>query len=43
MWSRSSGSEVQTANIGFIKVYNGVLDLATIQSQYATYKTRFGY
>jgi len=43
MWSRSSGSEVQTANIGFIKVYNGVLDLATIQSQYATYKARFGY
>ena len=43
MWSRSSGSEVQTANIGFVKVYDGVLDLATIQSQYATYKTRFGY
>jgi hypothetical protein len=43
MWSRSSGSEVQTANIGFIKVYNGVLDLATVQSLYATYKTRFGY
>jgi len=43
MWSRSSGSEVQTANIGFIKVYNGVLDLATIQSQYATYASRFGY
>jgi hypothetical protein len=43
MWSRSSGSEVQTANIGFIKVYNGVLDLATIQSQYATYAARFGY
>jgi len=43
MWSRSSGSEVQTANIGFIKVYNGVLDLATVQSLYATYKARFGY
>jgi hypothetical protein len=43
LWSRSAGSEVQTANIGFIKVYNGVLDLATIQSQYATYKSRFGY
>ena len=43
MWSRSAGSEVQTANIGFIKVYNGVLDLATIQSQYATYASRFGY
>jgi hypothetical protein len=43
MWSRSSGSEVQTANIGFIKVYDGVLSLSDIQSQYATYKTRFGY
>jgi hypothetical protein len=43
IWSRSSGTEVQTANIGFIKVYNGVLDLATVQSLYATYKARFGY
>jgi hypothetical protein len=43
LFSRSSGSEVQTGNIGFVKVYNGVLDLATVQSLYATYKTRFGY
>jgi hypothetical protein len=43
LFSRSSGSEVQTADIGFIKVYNGVLDLATVQSLYATYKARFGY
>jgi hypothetical protein len=43
MFSRSSGSEVQSGNIAFIKVYNGVLDLATIQSLHATYKTRFGY
>jgi len=43
LFSRSAGSEVQTGNIGFVKVYNGVLDLATIQSQYAAYKTRFGY
>jgi hypothetical protein len=43
MFSRSAGSEAQTGNIGFIKVYNGVLDLATVQSLYATYKTRFGY
>jgi len=43
LFSRSAGSEVQTGNIGFIKVYNGVLDLATVQSLYATYKTRFGY
>jgi hypothetical protein len=43
MFSRSAGTEVQTGNIAFIKVYNGVLDLATVQSLYATYKTRFGY
>ena len=43
LFSRSAGSEVQTADIGFVKVYNGVLDLATVQSLYATYKTRFGY
>jgi hypothetical protein len=43
MFSRSSGSEVQTGNIAFIKVYDGVLDLATIQSLHATHKTRFGY
>jgi hypothetical protein len=43
LFSRSSGSEVQTANIGFVKVYNGVLTTAEIQSQYATYAARFGY
>jgi hypothetical protein len=43
LFSRSSGSEVQTADIGFIKVYDGVLTLANVQSLYATYKTRFGY
>jgi hypothetical protein len=43
MWSRAAATEVQTANIGFIKVYNGVLGLSDIQSQYAAYKTRFGY
>jgi len=43
LFSRSAGSEVQTADIGFVKVYNGVLDLATIQSQYTTYAARFGY
>ena len=43
LFSRSSGSEVQSGNIGFVKVYNGVLDLATIQSLHATYKARFGY
>jgi len=43
LFSRSSGSEVQTADIGLIKVYNGVLTLADVQSLYATYKARFGY
>jgi hypothetical protein len=43
MFSRSAGSEVQSGNIGFVKVYNGVLDLATIQAQYTTYAARFGY
>jgi len=43
LFSRSSGAEVQSGNIGFVKVYNGVLALATIQSLHATYKARFGY
>ena len=43
LFSRSAGSEVQSGNIAFVKVYNGVLDLATIQSLHATYKARFGY
>jgi hypothetical protein len=43
LFSRSSGSEVQTGNIGFVKVYNGVLTTAEIQALYTTYKTRFGY
>jgi hypothetical protein len=43
MFSRSGGSEVQSADIGLVKAYNGVLTLADVQSLYATYKTRFGY
>jgi len=43
LFSRSSGSEVQSGNIAFVKVYNGVLSLADIQSLHATYKARFGY
>lgn len=43
LFSRSAGSEVQSGNIAFVKVYNGVLNLASIQSLYATYKARFGY
>jgi hypothetical protein len=43
LFSRSSGSEVQTASIGFVKVWDGVLSLSQIQAQHALYKTRFGY
>jgi hypothetical protein len=43
MFSRFSGSEVQSGNIGFVKVYNGVLSTAEIQSLYTTYQARFGY
>jgi hypothetical protein len=43
MFSRSAGSEVQSADIGFVKAYNGVLTLADVQSLYATYAARFGY
>ena len=43
LFSRAAAVEVQTGDIGFVKVYDGVLDLATIQSLHATHKTRFGY
>ena len=43
LFSRAAGTEVQTGDIAFVKVYNGVLALADIQSLHATYKTRFGY
>ena len=43
LFSRSAGSEVQSGNIAFVKVYNGVVSLAKVQSLYAAYKTRFGY
>jgi hypothetical protein len=43
LFSRASGSEVQTGDIGFVKVYDGILSLSDIQSLHATYKSRFGY
>jgi hypothetical protein len=43
LFSRAAGTEVQTGNIGFVKVYNGVLTTAEIQSLYTTYAARFGY
>jgi Concanavalin A-like lectin/glucanases superfamily len=41
LFSRSAGSEVQTGDIGFVKVWNSELTLAQIQTEHATYKTRF--
>jgi hypothetical protein len=43
LFSRSSGSEAQTGDIGFVKVYNGVLTLSDVQLLYSQYKARFGY
>lgn len=43
LFSRSSGTEVQTGNIGLVKAYSGVFTTADIQGLYAQYKTRFGY
>lgn len=43
LFSRSGGSEVQTADIAFVKAYDGILTLANVQSLYGEYKTRFGY
>jgi hypothetical protein len=43
LFNRVGALNTQTGNIAFVKVYNGVLDLATIQAQHATYKARFGY
>ena len=43
LFSRSSGSEVQTANIGLVQAYSGIFTTADIQGLYNQYKTRFGY
>jgi len=43
LFSRSSGSEPQTANIGLVQAYSGVFTTADIQGLYAQYKSRFGY
>jgi hypothetical protein len=39
----TTSSEVPTADVGLVKVWDGVLSLSAIQSQWSTYKTRFGY
>lgn len=43
LFSRQSNSEQVDADVGFVKVWNKELTLAEIQSEHATYKTRFGY
>ena len=43
LFSRSAATEVQTADIGFVKVYDAVLTLAEVQTLYGQYKARFGY
>lgn len=41
--SPSSSSENPTSDVGLVKVWNYVLPLGAIQSEWNTYKTRFGY
>ena len=39
----TTSSEVPTADVGLVKVWNKVLSLSQIQTQWSTYNTRFGY
>lgn len=41
--SSTSISEPVDADVGFIKVWNDALTLSQIQTEWSTYKTRFGY
>lgn len=43
LFNRASGTEAHPADIGVVKVWDGALTLAQIQTEYNTYKTRFGY
>ena len=43
LFSRSAATEVQTADIGFVKAYDGILTLLEVQLLYSQYKARFGY
>lgn len=43
LFSRSTGSEVQTGNVGLVQAYSGVFTTADIQGLYNQYKARFGY
>ena len=39
----TTSSEVPTADVGLVKIWDSVLNLTQIQDQWDTYKTRFGY
>ena len=39
----TTSSEVPTADVGLVKVWNGVLSPAQITAQWSAYRTRFGY
>jgi hypothetical protein len=39
----TTSSEVPTADVGLVKLWNSVLTLSQIQAQWSAYKTRFGY
>ena len=43
LFNRASGFEAHPGDIGVVKVWDGALTLAQIQTEYANYKTRFGY
>ena len=43
LFNRASGTEAHPGDIGVVKVWGGALTLAQIQTEYANYKTRFGY
>ena len=43
LFNRASGTEAHPADVGVIKVWDGPLTITDIQTEYATYKTRFGY
>ena len=39
----TTSSEVPTADVGLVRLWDGVLSLSAIQAQWAAYKARFGY
>jgi hypothetical protein len=43
LFSKSDGNECAAGDIGMVKVWNGVLTTAQMQTEYAAYKARFGY